>query len=295
MSELEESVEGHRADTKKAIEDVFKVVFDNRASILQKNNMTGDINDNVLSLLNDMERDITRKQDSAEATKVSKDLAKRLSQVEESLKAGAAGSVAPADIQRWNKAASKSQSLEESFDKMKAHIESLNLEQTRVDIQKTNSLVLTMTPRADFDPLARELQKTKNQLSDLLYEVQLLAKKLDSTNIELQSSRSNAKQELGLLEAKHEALDKSHNSLKKIVTRLSESGSPSTGGINPGTADFSGEDFEKLREDFEQYVESTEYSLKVMRANVDSKATMSDLASLQNNFNDRLSELLNNF
>jgi hypothetical protein len=58
---------------------------------------------------------------------------------------------------------------------------------------------------------------------------------------------------------------------------------------------LSGEDFEKLREDFDQYVESTEYSLKVMRANVDSKATMSDLASLQNNFNDRLNELLNNF
>jgi chromosome segregation ATPase len=190
-------VESHRADTRKEIEDVFKVVFDNRASILQKNNMTGDINDNVLALLNDMERDMMRKQDSAEATKINKDLAKRLSQVEESLKTGETGSVAPADIQRWNKAASKSQSLEESFDKLKAHIESLNLEQTRVDIQKTNSLVLTMTPRADFDPLARELQKNKNQISDLHYEIQILAKKLDSTNIELKSSRSNAKQELG--------------------------------------------------------------------------------------------------
>lgn len=65
--------------------------------------------------------------------------------------------MSPADIQKWNKAAGRTQGLDEAFDKLKAHIESLNLEQTRVDIQKTNSLVLTMTPRTDFDPLAREL------------------------------------------------------------------------------------------------------------------------------------------
>lgn len=125
-----------------------------------------------------------------------------------------------------------------------------------------------------------------------------MGKKLENTNIELQSSRSNAKLELGRLQAKHEALEKSHNSLKKIVGRLTESGSPTNGKLNDlGSAmlDISKEDFERLREDFDQFAESTEFALKAMRASIDSKATMSDLASLQNNFNDRLNELLNNF
>lgn len=70
--EIEDGVDGYRIATKKEIEDLFKIVFDNRQSILQKSNMTGDINDNVLQLLNEMERDVVRKQDSAEADKLHK-------------------------------------------------------------------------------------------------------------------------------------------------------------------------------------------------------------------------------
>lgn len=59
--------------------------------------------------------------------------------------------------------------------------------------------------------------------------------------------------------------------------------------------DISRDDFERLREDFDQFVEATQVSLKTQRDSIESKATMADLATLQTNFNDRLNELLNNF
>lgn len=63
-------------------------MYDSREKVLAKSQMTGDINDNVLSLLNEMDKDVMRKQDAKEANEQHRDLLKRLTQVEEAIKSG---------------------------------------------------------------------------------------------------------------------------------------------------------------------------------------------------------------
>ena len=64
-----------------------------------------------------------------------------------------AASVTDADKQRWNQAANRALGTEEAMKDLRKEFDTLNTEQIKTDITNINQTILTLQPRADFEPL----------------------------------------------------------------------------------------------------------------------------------------------
>lgn len=123
------------------IQDLYTVAKHEKTPKVAPAEMTGDINQNVLEMINDLEDALNQKQDKSDAIKKHDELLDKIAAL---AKPSSSAGVSEADKQRWNAAAAKTNALEDLIKEMRRELDGLNADQIRTDIININKLILTL-------------------------------------------------------------------------------------------------------------------------------------------------------